>query len=91
MMKLFCCYAYFSINKIKQIEAIRPKHIEYIKSQKNIQYGGVITNEDDTYKGVLIIFYANDSKSAKEIIRLDPYFELYDRCEINNFNQKIPN
>ena len=89
-MHLFCCQTFFASGKLDKINDCRDRHVDYIKQKKSIHYGGVITDENNQYKGILIIFHANSIEEATEFIKNDPYFELYDKYLINFFTQRIP-
>lgn len=89
-MPLFCCHSFFDSSKLDKINDIRALHLDYIKQKNCIHYGGVITDENNQHKGIIIIFYANNLEDAKEFIENDPYFVLYNKCNTDFFTQRIP-
>lgn len=91
-MNSFVFHAFFSNQQLEQIPIVRNKHLEFVKNNiHRINYGGVIHNPDQSYKGILMILEANTIEEATDFIRNDPYFKLYNSFEINLFSQKIPN
>jgi uncharacterized protein YciI len=89
-MYLYCCYSLFNLNLIDKINEIRDVHLLYIKNNiENIIYGGVVNQDNQDYKGILMIIKANNINEAENFIKNDPYFELYKTSDINLFSQRI--
>lgn len=76
---------------LHQIEALRPNHLNYIKSKSNVTYGGVLLDEADKYKGICYVIKADSRTQAEDFVKHDPYFEIYRKFEITKFIQKLPN
>lgn len=75
----------------EKINEIREAHLTYVRLQINcIHYGGVIQDEANDYKGILMIIKANNIDEATDFIKNDPYFSLYSRYEVSLFSQRIP-
>jgi uncharacterized protein YciI len=73
-----------------QLNALRPSHLQYIKSKSNILYGGIMLEDADSYKGICYVIKANSMAEAEAFVKDDPYFDIYRNFEISLFIQKIP-
>jgi uncharacterized protein YciI len=75
---------------LHQIDALRPHHLNYIKSKNNVLYGGVMLDETDKYKGICYVIKAGTLSDAESFVKEDPYLPVYSKYEITKFIQKIP-
>lgn len=81
---------YFSENSFEEIKNLNDGHLNYLRSKRNVVYGGISKDERDQYDNILYIISCENYKEAESFAKSDPYFEIISQYKIENFIQKIP-
>ncbi|TVR76020.1 MAG: hypothetical protein EA412_14480 [Chitinophagaceae bacterium] len=91
MNRQFLIICKIDMSKLALLEKLRPEHLQYIQSlKKTIRYGGVLLTENNEQKGICYIVNAKTISEAKQFIKDDPYYLLYQKVEVDLFEQKLP-
>lgn len=73
-MPLFVLYALDKPTGLDIRKAVRPEHLEWIKSQGSaVRLAGPLLSTDDTPKGSLLILECENHEAAKRLAADDPY------------------
>lgn len=91
-MILFSITAYFKTQSEELRQKKKEEHHIYISSKtKIIIFGGLIFDENESPKGLIYILKSKNKTEALSFIKDDPYFIIFEKIEINRFEQKLPN
>ena len=82
---------FFPENAESSINELRDDHLRYIRSKKNIRFGGIARTNANHYSEIVYIISCSNIDEAEQFVFNDPYSKIVESYRVNQFEQKIPN